>query len=262
MVLQLYSLLPLFLKNVTLILLPLRQTIFQCTSPVLLLWSFQVEKSCSTKGDFLVYPPLPSSSAPQNGLSEGPAKPSVNLSTICTLDSSQVSSSDPRVGSIETLANPALTLASQPTDHFTSLEVPQKLGNSLAVTSDVKLEQTAHPLAPTRKYAPKTDTPAITPSCHTPSEDLPPQKSISTLNSGPCPPVKSCAAILPADVCQRLKELLSKYTNGLWVHALPKLFLDAYKAPFPELFMDKLSLLPDLCTVEYPILHDGKKVSG
>uniref|UniRef100_A0A3Q3EBN0 Tudor domain containing 7 a n=1 Tax=Hippocampus comes TaxID=109280 RepID=A0A3Q3EBN0_HIPCM len=126
-----------------------------------------VEKSCSTKGDFLVYPPLPSSSAPQSSLSEGPAKPSVNLSTICTLDSSQVSTSDPRVGSIETVANPALTLASQPTDYFTSLEVPQKLGNSLAVTPDVNLEQTAHPL-----------------------------------------------------------ELLSKYTNGLWVHALPKLFLD------------------------------------
>uniref|UniRef100_A0A3Q2ZNC6 Tudor domain containing 7 a n=1 Tax=Hippocampus comes TaxID=109280 RepID=A0A3Q2ZNC6_HIPCM len=114
-----------------------------------------VEKSCSTKGDFLVYPPLPSSSAPQSSLSEGP--------------------------------------------------------------------------------------------------------STSSLNSCPYPPVKSCAAILPADVCQRLKELLSKYTNGLWVHALPKLFLDAYKAPFPELFMDKLSLLPDLCTVEYPIPHDGKK---
>uniref|UniRef100_A0A3Q3DNF7 Tudor domain containing 7 a n=1 Tax=Hippocampus comes TaxID=109280 RepID=A0A3Q3DNF7_HIPCM len=191
-----------------------------------------VEKSCSTKGDFLVYPPLPSSSAPQSSLSEGPAKPSVNLSTICTLDSSQVSTSDPRVGSIETVANPALTLASQPTDYFTSLEVPQKLGNSLAVTPDVNLEQTAHPLAPMRKYPPKTNTPAITPPCHTPSEDLPPQK---------------------------LKELLSKYTNGLWVHALPKLFLDAYKAPFPELFMDKLSLLPDLCTVEYPIPHDGKK---
>ncbi|XP_051939463.1 tudor domain-containing protein 7A [Hippocampus zosterae] len=218
-----------------------------------------VEKSCSNKGDFLVYPTLSFSSAPQSSLSGGPAEPSVNLSTICTLDSTQVSTSDSRVGSIETVANPALTLASQPTDHFTSLEVSQKSGKSLAVTPDVNLEQTAHPLAPTRKYPPNTDTPAITPSCHTPSEDLLPQKSTSSLNSRPCPPVKSCAAILPADVRQRLKELLSKYTNGLWVHALPKLFMDAYKAPFPELFMDKLSLLPDLCTVEYPIPHDGKK---
>nr|XP_061791473.1 tudor domain-containing protein 7A-like [Nerophis lumbriciformis] len=102
------------------------------------------------------------------------------------------------------------------------------------------------------------------------SEQLPPQvlkdlekwthicmKSTLSWNSVSSPPAESNSAV-SADVYHRIRDLLSKYTNGLWVHALPKLFMDTYKVPFPEVLMDKLHHLPDLCTVEYPI-PNGKK---
>ncbi|XP_049576974.1 tudor domain-containing protein 7A isoform X2 [Syngnathus scovelli] len=238
----------------------------------------KVEKSCSAKGDFLVYPILPSSTASARSLSEGPSKSPIRSSMMSTLNSSQVSTSaplrahsvsKPPAGPGEALAKPAIGSAPQSTNHFTSSKMSQNLCNSHTVSSSnanlvstaVNGEPNSYSVAPMGNYPPKTNPPALTPSCHFRSEDLPPQKSTLSLNSvsSPGPPVESCAAVLPADVCYRIKELLSKYSNGLWVHALPKLFMDAYKAPFPEHFMDKLSLLPDLCTVEYPIPHDSKK---
>uniref|UniRef100_A0A671UTE3 Tudor domain containing 7 a n=1 Tax=Sparus aurata TaxID=8175 RepID=A0A671UTE3_SPAAU len=62
-----------------------------------------------------------------------------------------------------------------------------------------------------------------------------------------------------AEVRQRIKELLSKNSHGLWAHALPKLFMETYKVPFPDHILDNLSLLLDICTVEYPIPHNKKK---
>lgn len=50
------------------------------------------------------------------------------------------------------------------------------------------------------------------------------------------------------------------YSLGVWAHALPKLFMDTYKTPFPENVLDNLSLLMDMWTVEYPIPHDKSKV--
>ena len=78
-------------------------------------------------------------------------------------------------------------------------------------------------------------------------------------NSTPCP---SSAVVVPAEVRQRIKELLSKYSNGLWAHALPKLFMDTYKMPFPVQLLDNLSVLLDICNVEYPFPRDKKKVRG
>uniref|UniRef100_A0A671USQ7 Tudor domain containing 7 a n=1 Tax=Sparus aurata TaxID=8175 RepID=A0A671USQ7_SPAAU len=63
----------------------------------------------------------------------------------------------------------------------------------------------------------------------------------------------------PTSVRQRIKELLSKNSHGLWAHALPKLFMETYKVPFPDHILDNLSLLLDICTVEYPIPHNKKK---
>lgn len=80
-----------------------------------------------------------------------------------------------------------------------------------------------------------------------------------TSDSTPCPPSKPCA-VVSADVRQKIKELLSKYSQGLWAHAMPKLFMEAYKVPFPEHVLDNLSLLLDICNVEYPSPHDKKKV--
>ncbi|XP_040041372.2 tudor domain-containing protein 7A isoform X1 [Gasterosteus aculeatus] len=76
----------------------------------------------------------------------------------------------------------------------------------------------------------------------------------------PCHSSKSAAAVvLSAEVRHRIKELLSKYSQGLWAHALPKLFMDTYKTPFPENILNNLSVLQDIFTVEYPMPHDKKK---
>ncbi|XP_077460575.1 tudor domain-containing protein 7A [Stigmatopora argus] len=94
----------------------------------------------------------------------------------------------------------------------------------------------------------------------------PPLPSLTTSSCSPTkspvnssPTSKSHSAVVPEDLCHKIKDLLSKYSSGLWAHALPKLFMDTYKVPFPEHLMDKLSLLPDLCTVEYPVPTDSKK---
>ncbi|XP_072239886.1 tudor domain-containing protein 7A [Leuresthes tenuis] len=78
-------------------------------------------------------------------------------------------------------------------------------------------------------------------------------------NSTPCPSSNSSSVVVPAEVSQRIKELLSKYSNGLWAHALPKLFMDTYKMPFPEQLLDNLSVLLDICNIEYPFPRDKKK---
>uniref|UniRef100_A0A667WL63 Tudor domain containing 7 a n=1 Tax=Myripristis murdjan TaxID=586833 RepID=A0A667WL63_9TELE len=82
--------------------------------------------------------------------------------------------------------------------------------------------------------------------------------SPSTSNPAPAAPSSPSAVNVSADVRQKLTELLSKYSNGLWVHALPKLFMDTYKTPFPEHILDNLHLLLDICNVEHP-LPDKKK---
>uniref|UniRef100_A0A671USH4 Tudor domain containing 7 a n=1 Tax=Sparus aurata TaxID=8175 RepID=A0A671USH4_SPAAU len=92
---------------------------------------------------------------------------------------------------------------------------------------------------------------------------LPPSPSTVTFSptsdSAPCPPSKSSTVVVSAEVRQRIKELLSKNSHGLWAHALPKLFMETYKVPFPDHILDNLSLLLDICTVEYPIPHNKKK---
>lgn len=78
-------------------------------------------------------------------------------------------------------------------------------------------------------------------------------------DSAPSPLSKPAVAV-SAEVRQRIKEILSKYSHGLWAPALPKLFADTYKTPFPEHILDNLSLLLDICSIEYPTPNDKKKV--
>ncbi|XP_061571997.1 tudor domain-containing protein 7A [Cololabis saira] len=77
-------------------------------------------------------------------------------------------------------------------------------------------------------------------------------------SSALCPPT-SAYNVLSTDMRQKIKELLSKNSYGLWAHALPKLFMDTYKIPFPEQVLENLSLLIDICMVEYPIPNNKKK---
>lgn len=58
----------------------------------------------------------------------------------------------------------------------------------------------------------------------------------------------------------KVRDLLVKYSHGLWAPALPKLFSDTYKVPLLQHLLDNLSLLMDYCRVEYPMPHDKHKV--
>ncbi|MBN3306155.1 TRD7B protein, partial [Amia calva] len=70
--------------------------------------------------------------------------------------------------------------------------------------------------------------------------------------------VSSKSAVAP-EIKLKLAELLVKYSHGLWAHALPKLFQDAYKMKFPEHVLNDLSLISDVCTVDYPMPDNTKK---
>uniref|UniRef100_A0A8C8IZN6 Tudor domain-containing protein 7 n=1 Tax=Oncorhynchus tshawytscha TaxID=74940 RepID=A0A8C8IZN6_ONCTS len=75
----------------------------------------------------------------------------------------------------------------------------------------------------------------------------------------PPPPVTQPPLHLSPDLKQKLGELLVKYSNGLWAHALPKLYLDTYKTKLPEHVLENLSLLSDFCTVDYPMPDNPKR---
>uniref|UniRef100_A0A673CQV0 Tudor domain-containing protein 7B-like n=1 Tax=Sphaeramia orbicularis TaxID=375764 RepID=A0A673CQV0_9TELE len=61
------------------------------------------------------------------------------------------------------------------------------------------------------------------------------------------------------DLKVKLEELLIKYSNGLWAHALPKLFQDTYKTKLPGHVLENLHLLSDFCTIDYPMPDNPKR---
>uniref|UniRef100_A0A8C8ENW8 Tudor domain-containing protein 7B n=1 Tax=Oncorhynchus tshawytscha TaxID=74940 RepID=A0A8C8ENW8_ONCTS len=83
----------------------------------------------------------------------------------------------------------------------------------------------------------------------------PPQSKPPSLALSPVKPPTAPYTVKPAT----LKELLSKYSHGLWAHALPKLYQETFKVPFPEDILSNLSLLLDICTVEYPMTDNKMK---
>ncbi|KAL7856275.1 hypothetical protein AOLI_G00198790 [Acnodon oligacanthus] len=91
-----------------------------------------------------------------------------------------------------------------------------------------------------------------TPKSSITSDSLSP--SLLTPPSTP-PPV---VPVSPA-VKQKLRELLDKYSHGLWAHALPRLFQEAFRCDFPEHVLDDLSVLADTCVVEYPMPDNRHK---
>ncbi|XP_070293925.1 LOW QUALITY PROTEIN: tudor domain-containing protein 7B-like [Salvelinus sp. IW2-2015] len=103
-----------------------------------------------------------------------------------------------------------------------------------------------HATAKPQSKPPTTPLPTMSPSHHHP---LPPRSS--------APPASP--STLSPDLRQKLGELLVKYSNGLWAHALPKLYLDTYKTKLPEHVLENLSLLSDFCTIEYPMPDNPKR---
>ncbi|KAM7009752.1 tudor domain-containing protein 7A-like [Tautogolabrus adspersus] len=129
------------------------------------------------------------------------------------------------------------------------------------ITASLNHNKNTPPLAPT--WTSKTNAPLSSTSLM-PGPDILPLLKVTfspSSDPAPCPPLKSAApsGVLSADVRHKLKELLSKYSQGLWAHGLPQLFMDTFKVPFPEHVLDNLSLLLDICDVEYPVPGDKTK---
>ncbi|XP_051566560.1 tudor domain-containing protein 7B [Myxocyprinus asiaticus] len=100
---------------------------------------------------------------------------------------------------------------------------------------------------------------AATPPTHDKYQSHPkkPQIQRSSATSRPSTPASSKA--LSPDLKQKLRELLLKYSSGLWAHALPKLYQDTYKCKLPEFVLDYLTLLSDICTIDYPMPDNPKR---
>ncbi|KAF5888686.1 tudor domain-containing protein 7A-like, partial [Clarias magur] len=64
---------------------------------------------------------------------------------------------------------------------------------------------------------------------------------------------------LSPHVKDKVRELLNKYTHGLWAHALPRLFQEVFRCDFPQSLLDDLSPLADTCTIEYPMPQNRNK---
>ncbi|XP_028973807.2 tudor domain-containing protein 7B isoform X1 [Esox lucius] len=113
------------------------------------------------------------------------------------------------------------------------------------------LSPTSAPFTPSAGTEPQTKSSSVLPGTATSPLPLTPP------SSSPSPPASPSS--LSPDLKQKLGELLVKYSNGLWAHALPKLYLDTYKVKLPEHVLDNLSLLSDFCTVDYPMPDNPKR---
>ncbi|XP_035004438.2 tudor domain-containing protein 7B isoform X2 [Hippoglossus stenolepis] len=95
------------------------------------------------------------------------------------------------------------------------------------------------------------------PTTHLTRSGSPAPLSPPSSSSSPSPP--SSPASLSPDLRLKLEELLVKYSNGLWAHALPKLFQDTYKTKLPKHVLENLHLLSDICTIDYPMPDNPKR---
>ncbi|XP_067106282.1 LOW QUALITY PROTEIN: tudor domain-containing protein 7A [Osmerus mordax] len=191
-----------------------------------------VEKPCSTnRADRLVYPPTPKPKPSTSTSSSTPFNPGFNFSKAAAAKITFIPTFNPRYTFTAKHGSP--DVASPTPSRPIVAPSPARPAPPLHIKA-VGSPPLAQPLS----------SPTTTPS------SLPP------LSSRPLPPALS----VPADVRSKLKELLSKYPHGLWAHALSSLFLETYKTPFPEGVLNNLSVLLDICTVEFPMPNNKYKV--
>nr|XP_055061819.1 tudor domain-containing protein 7A [Misgurnus anguillicaudatus]XP_055061820.1 tudor domain-containing protein 7A [Misgurnus anguillicaudatus]XP_055061821.1 tudor domain-containing protein 7A [Misgurnus anguillicaudatus] len=84
-----------------------------------------------------------------------------------------------------------------------------------------------------------------------------PKSSTSSLITPPTTPPPHQPLTL--EIKQKLRQLLNKYSQGLWAHGVPQLFKDAFGCEFPHYALENLSLLADTCMVEYPMPDNRKR---
>lgn len=228
------------------------------------LWPLQIEKPSITRhSDCLIYPPLPPKPSVQ------PVTPPSNLNTARPPVTSHAST--PKQNSLTSTNCIGPTVlsckpASAPLFHNSTVlpltpsfdltngdnvgcQVRQNLPTTL---SDQNFQQSALSLL--------SPVPQHSSNFQTGPEILTPLKVTFSppFSSTPHPP--PTLSVGSAEVCERIKEILCHCGHGVWASALPKLYMDTYKMSFPEHILDNLSLLLDVCRVEYPLPHDKTKV--
>uniref|UniRef100_A0A8C2GCP3 Tudor domain containing 7 a n=1 Tax=Cyprinus carpio TaxID=7962 RepID=A0A8C2GCP3_CYPCA len=119
---------------------------------------------------------------------------------------------------------------------------------TLAINIPPSAQKSKPPLSPTSPNSTKLDFSfPETPNAHSHSPITPPST----------PP--SHQPLTP-EIKQKLRQLLSKYSQGLWAHALPQLFQESITVLiFPTNVLEDLSLLADACMVEYPMPDNRKR---
>ncbi|XP_066515805.1 tudor domain-containing protein 7A isoform X2 [Hoplias malabaricus] len=195
--------------------------------------------SCNNIAGRLVYPAKPAkmSPAPQKpSMSPAPQKPSMSPAP-----QKPSMSPAPQKPSMSPAPQKPSVSPSTPRSSTLRPSVPQS-----PTSPDLK---PLSPLSPRLPGSGETSTSVF--CCNTLSQSLltPP----STPPSGPrsTPP-------LP-EVKQKVRELLDKYSQGLWAQALPRLFQEAFRCDFPDDVLEDHSLLADICVVEYPMPDNREK---
>uniref|UniRef100_A0A665TH26 Tudor domain containing 7 a n=1 Tax=Echeneis naucrates TaxID=173247 RepID=A0A665TH26_ECHNA len=235
------------------------------------------EPHCNNRVDRLVYPPLSPklSTVPQSSTKSPPTSPSSMSPNNMQVSSCPLTpekqfplSSSPTVKSTVSSKSPWAMPTSFPPQpaarapkqslfhdplHDPALAPQLPPRDSFADRAHDKCQ--GDPTLNTSTY--NQNTSAVPTSIQPSSDILPLLKVTFSPNSDTGP--KSSAVTVSDEVRQRIKELLSKYSLGLWAHALPELFMDTYKMSFPEEILNNLSLLLDICTVEYPIPGNKNK---
>lgn len=258
----------------------------------------QVEKpSISLRADRLIYPPLPSPvpkssstpltipntsndmTTPVSSVFMKSGQPSTRLSPL-SVPKLRVGPKSPSAEpTLSSLQPPIATSPSTPLSSAFAFSPPGGLQlppiANLALSANGGCQDAASVLShkgsgplpgPHFAHLAAAKAPSQAPSLQPGTDILPLLKvtfSPTSSNSAPCHPSKPsmpCAVVVEEDMREKIKEILSKHSRGLWAPALPKLFTDTYKTPFPEHIMDNLSLLLDICRVEYPMPHNKKKV--
>ncbi|XP_047434630.1 tudor domain-containing protein 7A [Mugil cephalus] len=255
------------------------------------------QPSITNRADRLIYPPLtpkPATVPSKSAVNSCPASP-VNISPVTDAVSSNPSAlplstplfpspvPQPRVSPKSLLSKATFVFPPQPDVSAVKLRSPAKnpavaprlpshidravrasggcKEDHILPTATIGHGQHTEPLSPTQPSLTSTNSPAVASSTFLqPDRDILPLLKVTSpqpSHPAPCPP--SSTVVVTAEVRQRIKELLSKYSHGLWAHALPTLFMDTYKTPFPQYVLDNLSLLLDICNVEYPLPHDKQK---
>ncbi|XP_055086802.1 tudor domain-containing protein 7A isoform X1 [Periophthalmus magnuspinnatus] len=207
--------------------------------------------SITNRADCLIYPPLP---PPTYRNTNGPdVSPNSPASTPLSSRSSTPEKAPAPV--------PKIYMA-KPTFVFP----PGAIGDGLHMVSSPIPALVPHFI--NSDFGDGPNLPAAQISCSSSASFLQPSPDIHTLSKAifntksdlsPQTPKAASASTISENVRQKVKELLFKYSSGLWVQAVPKIFEDTYKMPLPEHALDDLSLWLDICSVEYPFPNDKKK---